>query len=72
MEEDDLEAESGGSELGVMSIGFLMPDPDGAVVWRGQCADSNTNSNTYGAIVWRGQCADGAAALQPASAFWSC
>lgn len=35
----DVEAEDGVAiddcELGVMSIGFLVPDPDGAVIWRG-------------------------------------
>jgi len=31
----DVEAGGDECELGVMSIGFLMPDPDGAVIWRG-------------------------------------
>jgi Mrp family chromosome partitioning ATPase len=35
VENDDDDINAPEAELGVMSIGFLMPDPDSAVIWRG-------------------------------------
>jgi Mrp family chromosome partitioning ATPase len=47
----DAEDPSEDCELGVMSIGFLMPDPDAAVIWRGP-RKTGLMTQFFGQVDW--------------------